>query len=143
MDVARMRLRLSPVLLVAPGLVLLLAVAAGCSSAGGNGTTATATRTPRAATATAPGGIATASPAAAIDQKNTQFVPTMVSVKVGDTVLFKNSDPLLHTIDINGKNVTGNMNAGDVIRWQAPAPGTYVLTCDYHPQMRATIIVTP
>jgi plastocyanin len=113
----------------------------------GNGVSTAVNGTPGLATGTGAATIAssagTGKPAATIDQKNLQFVPTTVSVKVGDTVAFKNSDPVLHTVDINGTNVTGNMKDGDVTRWQTPAPGTYVLTCDYHPQMRATIIVMP
>jgi plastocyanin len=80
--------------------------------------------------------------AAEIDQKNMKFIPERVSVKVGETVLIKNSEAAIHTGNINGKNVTGNMKKGDATPWTATEPGEYAVTCEYHPQMKATIVVT-
>lgn len=79
---------------------------------------------------------------AEIDQKNMKFIPERVSVKVGETVLIKNSEAAIHTGNINGKNVTGNMKKGDATTWTATEPGEYAVTCEYHPQMKATIVVT-
>lgn len=79
---------------------------------------------------------------AEIDQKNMKFIPERVSVKVGETVLIKNSEAAIHTGNINGKNVTGNMKKGDETTWTATEPGEYAVTCEYHPQMKATIVVT-
>lgn len=79
---------------------------------------------------------------AEIDQKNMKFIPERVSVKVGETVLIKNSEAAIHTGNINGKNVTGNMKKGDATTWTATEPGEYAVTCEYHPQMKATIAVT-
>ncbi|MBE0609795.1 MAG: cupredoxin domain-containing protein [Dehalococcoidia bacterium] len=78
---------------------------------------------------------------AEIDQKNMKFIPERVSVKVGETVLIKNSETAIHTGNINGKNVTGNMKKGDATTWTATEPGEYAVTCEYHPQMKATIVV--
>jgi len=80
--------------------------------------------------------------AAEIDQQEMMFVPARVSVKVGETVLIKNSETTIHTGNINGKNITGNMKKGDSTAWTAKAPGEYAVTCDYHPQMKATISVS-
>jgi cytochrome c peroxidase len=80
---------------------------------------------------------------AEIDQRDMAFVPERVSVKVGETVLIKNSETVIHTANINGKNVTGNMKKGDSTPWTAQQPGEYKVTCEYHPQMKATILVTP
>src|SRR3990172_727421 len=79
---------------------------------------------------------------AEIDQQKMAFVPARVSVKVGETVLIKNSETAIHTGNINGKNITGNMKKGDSIPWTATEPGEYAVTCEYHPQMKATIVVT-
>lgn len=76
-----------------------------------------------------------------IDQKDLKFVPDKLEVKVGDKVYFRNSEAAIHTVNVNGKNLTGNMKKGDVYVWTAESPGEYKLTCDYHPQMRATITV--
>ena len=54
---------------------------------------------------------------------------------------FKNSESALHTVTINGKNESGNMRKGDLFSWTAGAAGEYKITCDYHPQMNATITV--
>ena len=44
-----------------------------------------------------------------VDQYKLQFIPTQLSVKVGETVYFKNSETALHTVNVDGKNVSGNM----------------------------------
>jgi len=81
--------------------------------------------------------------AAEINQENLEFVPGLVTVRVGDVVVIRNGEAAIHNAVVNGKNVTGNMKKGDAIRWQAPAAGEYTVTCDYHPLMKATITVTP
>lgn len=79
---------------------------------------------------------------AEIDQTGLKFVPQSLTVKVGDTVTIKNSEEAIHTANINGKNVSGNMKKGSVVTWKAEAAGEYKVTCDYHPDMKATITVT-
>jgi plastocyanin len=120
-----------------------LAVGVACGS-GDEGSTPTAT--PRQQTSpgntTTPGAPAHTDHAAVIDQQDMAFVPARVSVKVGETVLIKNSETAIHTGNINGKNITGNMKKGDSTTWTAKAPGEYAVTCDYHPLMKATIVVT-
>ncbi len=101
----------------------------------------------RPATAAQPGtptpaATAHADHAAEIDQLNMTFIPAKVSVKLGQTVLIKNSETTIHTANINGKNITGNMKKGDSTPWTAKAAGEYKVSCDYHPQMFATISVS-
>lgn len=74
-----------------------------------------------------------------IDQDNLAFKPDKLTVKVGDKVYFKNSETALHTVTIDGKNISGSMKKGDVVVWTAASAKTYKITCDYHPQMNATI----
>lgn len=76
-----------------------------------------------------------------MDQDNLTFKPNKLSVHVGDKVYVKNSESALHTFNVNGKNVSGNMKKGAVVVWEAPAAGSYKITCEYHPQMNATITV--
>lgn len=88
------------------------------------------------ATATTPAdGVAT------IDQDNLAFSPTELTVAVGQMVRFTNSEAALHTVTIDGENLSGNMREGDVFEWTPEEAGTYRVTCDYHPQMQATITV--
>ncbi len=83
----------------------------------------------------------TAIPAGAplLDQDNLAFIPEELSVSAGSPVYIKNSEAAVHTVTIEGKNVSGVMRKDDMLAWIPPSPGTYRITCDYHPQMRATI----
>ena len=130
-------------------LALLVVVAVAAAACGdGSDTGAVASSGPKvvakandaAKPTTAPGGPALA-PTAEIDQNNMTFIPGKVSMKAGETVLIKNSESVIHTANINGKNISGNMKKGDAVPWRAEAPGEYKVTCDYHPQMKATIVV--
>mgnify|MGYP002381903679 CR=1 FL=1 len=76
-----------------------------------------------------------------IDQDNLAFIPKELTVPAGGTVYLKNSEAAVHTVTIEGKNVSGVMREEDLLAWIAPGAGTYRVTCDYHPQMRATISV--
>jgi plastocyanin len=78
---------------------------------------------------------------AVVDQDNLQFHPEELCVAVGEEVLFRNSESAIHTVTVDGENESGTMREGDEFRWRAPAPGSYEITCDFHPQMHAQIDV--
>ena len=78
---------------------------------------------------------------AEIDQDALKFVPSTLCVKAGQPVLFKNSETALHTVHIEGKNESGTMKKGDEFRWTPAAAGTFNITCEFHPQMKARITV--
>ena len=104
-------------------------LAAGC---GGGGTSS----------GTAPAGDAQI-PAGApfMDQNGLTFSPDKITAKAGEKVYFKNSESSIHTVTINGKNESGNMKRDMVFAWTPPLAGTYKITCEFHAQMRATIVV--
>ena len=79
--------------------------------------------------------------AAFVDQDNLKFSPTELTVSASEPVYFKNSETALHTVSINGENESGSMEHDDVFEWAPPGPGEYKITCDFHPQMKATITV--
>ncbi|MFQ5381004.1 MAG: plastocyanin/azurin family copper-binding protein [Dehalococcoidia bacterium] len=79
--------------------------------------------------------------AALVDQNNLKFSPNKLTVRAGDIVYFRNDETATHTVTINGRNVTGDMRRDDVRAWSVTLPGVYKLTCNYHPQMKATITV--
>lgn len=79
---------------------------------------------------------------AEIDQDNLKFTPSSLTVASGEVVTFKNSETAVHTVTINGKNESGTMKKDATFLWTPPAPGTYKITCDYHPQMKATVTVS-
>lgn len=76
-----------------------------------------------------------------IDQDGLEFKPRQVETTVGKAVFLKNSETAIHTVNINGKNVSGNMRKGDIVAWSTDTAGTYKVTCEFHPQMKATITV--
>ena len=76
-----------------------------------------------------------------MDQAGLAFKPDKVTVKSGEQVYFKNSETAIHTVTIGGKNASGSMKKNDLFAWTAPSAGSYRITCDFHPQMRATIVV--
>ena len=122
----------------------LLGLAAAC---GGNdkSSTPTSAAIPTSSASNSPAATtgAGAIPAGApeIDQDGLAFKPDKLTVKSGEKVYVKNSESALHTVTINTKNESGNMKKGDIFVWQAPAAGTYTVTCDFHPQMNAKITV--
>jgi len=80
-----------------------------------------------------------------IDQKNRQFVPTTVTIHVGDAVRFTNSDLFHHDVTIIRPDGTpddkGLEEHGEEFAMTFIKPGTYKVRCRLHPFMAATIIV--
>jgi plastocyanin len=76
-----------------------------------------------------------------INQDNLKFSPSKLTIALGEEVYFKNSETAVHTVTINGKNESGTMKKDDVFSWTPAKTGEYKITCDFHPQMRATITV--
>jgi plastocyanin len=95
-----------------------------------------------AATATSATEVTVPEGAPFIDQDKLKFIPTELTVKAGEKVYFKNSETALHTVSINGVDESGNMKKNDVFIFEFPSAGEYKITCEYHPQMKATITVT-
>lgn len=69
-----------------------------------------------------------------IDQDNLAFEPKELTVEPGVKVYFKNSETAIHTVTIDGENVSGAMKRDAIIAWAPPRAGTYRITCDYHPR---------
>jgi plastocyanin len=78
-----------------------------------------------------------------VDQHSLKFNPKALAVSASEPVYFKNSDTTFHTVSVNGKNQSGTMKAGDVFSWKAPGQGEYKISCEFHPQMKATVTVGP
>ena len=76
-----------------------------------------------------------------IDQDNLEFKPRQLDATLGTNVFVSNSESALHTFNVNGKNLSGNMKKGDIIAWKTDTAGLYKITCEFHPQMKATITV--
>ena len=74
------------------------------------------------------------------------FSPTTMTISVGTTVVWKNTTQAPHTVTSDdGKS----FNSGDstsigpnsTFSWKFTKAGTFAYHCDFHPYMKATIIV--
>jgi plastocyanin len=81
-----------------------------------------------------------------IQQLNRRFTPDMLVVPVGSTVSFPNMDPIFHNIFSLSKPKTfdlGSYDKGETRQVAFPKPGIVGIYCRLHPNMAATIVVTP
>jgi len=80
--------------------------------------------------------------------KGLNYVPASVTVAKGGSVVWKNNDPVPHTV--TSTSVTsgassfdsGNMNANATYTVTFTVSGAYQYTCSYHPWMHGTVTVT-
>ena len=71
-----------------------------------------------------------------------RFDAPTVTVKVGGTVTWTNSEGVPHTVTANdGSFGSAQLNAGDSFEHTFTEPGTYSYYCELHPMMRATVVV--
>ena len=78
-----------------------------------------------------------------VDIQGFQFVPARIDAQVGDTIEWANQDFAPHTAsDAGGKWTTSSLVNGAIGRVVVETPGTFVYLCDFHPQMKGTIVVT-
>jgi plastocyanin len=98
--------------------------------------------------ALAAGGLALTGPAPAaaanqtIQITDSAFGTAVLTVQVGDTVTWTNADDRPHTVTSqDGAFDSGNLDEGGTFSYTFTAAGTYAYLCEYHPDMRATIVV--
>jgi plastocyanin len=92
---------------------------------------------------TSPG---TASDLPQVQQLDRRFMPDMLVVPVGSTVSFPNMDPIFHNIYSLSKPKSfdlGSYDKGQTRRVTFPKPGIVDIYCHLHPNMQATVVVTP
>ncbi len=73
-----------------------------------------------------------------IDQKGKTFIPHEITVAVGDTITFKNSDPFAHnayTDDEENEFDIGMQAPGTNVKITVQAAGTFDVECAIHPNM--------
>jgi len=83
---------------------------------------------------------------AEIQQQDRQFSPDLVIVPVGSTVSFPNLDAIFHNIFSLSKPRSfdlGNYPKGETRTVAFPVPGIVYVYCHLHPNMSATIVVSP
>jgi plastocyanin len=72
---------------------------------------------------------------------NFTFAPAELTVKVGDTVIWKNHDDIPHTVVSAGKFRSKAMDTDDSFTFTFTAAGDYKYFCSLHPHMTGTIKV--
>jgi plastocyanin len=94
-----------------------------------------------------PAGVGPATPAKfKIAQLNRRFAPDLLVVPVGSTVSFPNMDPIFHNLFSLSKPKSfdlGSYDQGESRDVFFPKPGIVEIYCHLHPNMAATIVVTP
>lgn len=81
-----------------------------------------------------------------IQQSDRRFVPDLAVIPVGATVSFPNMDPIFHNIYSLSRAKAfdlGNYDKGDTRKVTFSKPGIVDVYCHLHPNMAATIVVTP
>jgi plastocyanin len=85
-------------------------------------------------------------PVARMEQANRRFSPETVVIQAGSKVSFPNNDPIFHNVfSLSGPKTfdLGNYPKGDTRMVMFPEPGIVYVNCHLHPNMTATIVVTP
>lgn len=83
---------------------------------------------------------------AEIQQIDRHFMPDLVVIPAGSTVSFPNMDPIFHNIYSLSKAKSFDLGAydkGETRRVTFPRPGIVEIYCHLHPNMQATVVVTP
>ncbi len=77
-----------------------------------------------------------------VSMSGVAFHPDSVAAAPGDTVLFRNDDPVPHTATSDRRAFdSGDIAPGQSWRWVPRAAGRYPFHCTYHPNMTGVIIV--
>jgi plastocyanin len=125
---------LLPVLLtavaIAIGSVLIVMLSSDASSG-------SASAPATASAATAAGGART------VDIADFKYEPVTVTVKAGSKVSWVNHDGAPHTATAAGSDGfdTGTLKKGDRRTLTLARAGTYAYVCEFHPFMKATVVV--
>jgi plastocyanin len=71
-----------------------------------------------------------------------KFIPEMLTVRRGDTVVWVNKDPFPHTATAKGAFDSRSIAAGGSWKYTPRKAGDYAYVCTFHPNMKATLRVT-
>jgi len=76
---------------------------------------------------------------------NFAFNPPTLTVKVGTTVTWTNTDSATHTVTwADGSPASGSLTVGGTAYTRTfDSPGTFAYACGIHPAMKGTVVVEP
>ena len=129
MDGPRPRMRsVASTLVLATALLLLVSCVSGALGTAGEFVLAAVPKGPQTHT---------------IEIRELKFQPSMLTVKVGDTVKWKNDDIVPHTATStkSKKFDSGILSVGSSWEYVAKKRGTYFYDCTLHPNMKGTLVV--
>lgn len=78
-----------------------------------------------------------------ITMENLVIAPAVASAKVGDTIEWINKDVLLHTATARNGDFDVTLPAKKTVSFVVKKAGSIDYYCRYHPNMKATLEVTP
>ena len=81
-----------------------------------------------------------------IEQLDRRFQPDLVVIPAGGVVAFPNMDPIFHSVFSLSKPKAfdlGSYDKGETRKVVFPKPGVVDVYCHLHPNMTATVVVTP
>ena len=87
--------------------------------------------------ATAPAAVF--APAAIVRIQNLKFVPPVVQIRVGQQVVWRNVDTVIHTVSSDTFG-SGRILRGGEFAATFPRPGTYPYSCQIHPSMKGWVV---
>lgn len=81
-----------------------------------------------------------------MDQVDRRFVPTILPVAVGTTVIFENSDTFVHNVRLmslseNKRLMNQSVYHGETVSYRFSRPDVVRVKCDVHPTMKARVLV--
>lgn len=119
-------------------LAVCVALAGGALAACGDDDSAGTTAAPATT-----GETSAASDVVEVDMKDIEYIPQNISAKVGQTVRWKNSDPVAHTVTAtSGSDVdSGTIDAGKTFETKFDKPGKVDYFCTIHPNQKGTVRV--
>ncbi len=79
-----------------------------------------------------------------VEIRQLKFEPAELTVAVGDTVVWINRDIVPHTVSaLDAEWSSGELKKDESWQWIARTRGTTRYYCEYHPTMRANLVVDP
>jgi plastocyanin len=76
----------------------------------------------------------------AVQIKGLKFIPSKISVAVGDTITFTNADPMAHTATAGDSSFdTGTLASGKSARVKITKAGSHPFHCAIHSSMKGIV----
>jgi plastocyanin len=124
-------------------LTILIAFAIAACSAGSNPSpTGSPSAAPSSSASSAPSLAASPETGDAVSIAGFSFKPASITIPVGTTVTWTNTDSAGHTVTADdGSFTSATLATGATFSQSFTAAGTFAYHCSIHPSMTATIIV--